>query len=61
MSFVVNTLRKIDGSELCCVGSIFGIPPKLCVFFAIFNMHSLAPSFRGSGITQKQLRRGKKN
>lgn len=66
MSLVVETLRKTDcgvpqDCERCCVWRIFGIQTKLCIFFAIFNMHSLAPSFKGSGVTQKQLRRGKKN
>lgn len=61
---LVDTLRKTDCSvpqdcELYCVWRIFGIQTKLCIFFAIFNMHSLAPSFKGSGITQKQLRKEK--
>lgn len=36
---------------------IFGIQPRLCIFFAIFKMHSLTLSFKGPGIIQKQLRR----
>lgn len=35
----------------------FGIHYKLCIFSAIFKMHRLTFSFKGSRIIQKQLRR----